>query len=125
MLLVVYAQSLASGATALRAVGVIDQATAPLLEQRLLQESRSCLIQPAHLQLDLREVTYLDRAGLDTLFRSHTRLTDGFPTLELLEPSTGVLRLLHEAHLDGASWMTPSTDQGHPHNSPDPRGTDQ
>jgi anti-anti-sigma factor len=105
VLLVVHAQSLASGVTALRAVGVIDQATAPLLAQRLVHEARTCRIQPAHLLLDLREVTFLDDIGLDTLLRIQTRLTDGFATLELLEPTPGVVRLLHEAHLDGASWM--------------------
>ena len=36
-----------------------------------------------------------------------TRLADGFATLELLEPTPGVVRLLHQAHLDGASWMPP------------------
>jgi anti-anti-sigma factor len=107
MLLVVHTQSLASGATALRVVGVIDQATAPLLEQRLLQEARACRIQPAHLLLDLCEVTYLDHTGLDALLQTQTRLTDGLATLELLEPTAGVVRLLHEAHLDGASWMLP------------------
>jgi hypothetical protein len=42
---VLHARSLPSGATALRAIGVIDNATAPLLEQRLVHKARTCRIQ--------------------------------------------------------------------------------
>jgi len=102
-MLVVHARALTSGATALRVVGVIDLRTAPLLEQRLVHEARRCRVQPPQLLLDLREVTFLDGTGLDTLLSTRTRLTDGFGTLELLEPTADVVRLLHEAHLNGVS----------------------
>jgi anti-anti-sigma regulatory factor len=105
--LVLHAQSLPSGATSLRAVGVIDSVTASLLEQRMVQEARLCRIQPARLLLDLNEVRFLDRIGLDTLLDLQTRLTDGFATLELLDATTGVVRLLHGAQFDGACWMPP------------------
>ena len=58
--------------------------------------------------LDLSEVTFLDDTGLETLLETQTRLSNGFGTVELVDPSPGVVRLLHEAHLDGASGTPPN-----------------
>jgi len=88
---------------------MLDQSTAPLLEQRLITEARLCRVQPARLLLDLSGTTFLDRAGLDVLLHSHTLLAEESCTLELIEQSPAVVRLLHEAHLDGESWMSKAT----------------
>ena len=104
-MLVVHAQHLTSGPTSLRLVGVIDYRTATILERRLIDEARNCGIQPARLVLNLEEVTFLDRTGLDTLLHARDRLTRAFVTIELTEPTPYVVRLLHEANLDGASWI--------------------
>jgi anti-anti-sigma factor len=93
----------------LRVQGMLDRSTAPLLEQRLITEARNCRIQPARLLLDLSGTTFLDRAGLDALLHSHTVLADESCTLDLVEQSPAVVRLLHEAHLDGQSWMARAT----------------
>ena len=105
--LTVDAQPLAGGPTCLRAVGVIDRGTAPILAQRLIEEARKCSIQPARLLLDLEQVIYLDRTGLDVLLQAHARLTNAFVTMQLTEPTPHVIRLLHEANLDGASSIRP------------------
>lgn len=104
--LLVQAEPLPAGPTAVRVVGRVDQQTAPLLERRLLEEARNCRIQPARLLLNLDRVTYLDRAGLEALLRASSRLASGFATVELADPSPNIIRLLHEANLDGASWMS-------------------
>ena len=98
-----------AGGTLLRVQGMLDQSTAPMLEQRLITEARNCRIQPARLLLDLSGTTFLDRAGLDVLLHSHSVLAGESCTLELIEQSPAVVRLLHEAHLDGESWMSKAT----------------
>jgi len=80
-----------------------------MLEQRFITEARNCRIQPARLLLDLSGTTFLDRAGLDVLLHSHSVLAGESCTLELIEQSPAVVRLLHEAHLDGESWMSKAT----------------
>ena len=85
-------------------IGVIDERTAPMLENRLVAAARNCRVQPARLWLDLDEVTFLDRTGLETLLRTRKRLAKAFVAVELIEPTPHVVRLLHEANLDGASW---------------------
>lgn len=105
--LVVLAEQLSGGPTSVQVVGRVDQQTAPLLERRLMEEARRCRIQPARLLLDLESVTYLDRAGLDTLLRASSQLASGFVTVELADSTPNIIRLLHEANLDGASWMKP------------------
>lgn len=103
--LAVRVELLTGGPTSLQVIGRLDQQSAPLLERRLIEEARRCRIQPARLLLNLGDVTYLDRAGLDTLLRATSRLASGFVTVELAEPTPNIIRLLHEANLDGASWM--------------------
>lgn len=103
--LVIHAHALLGGPTSLQVVGRLDRRTAPVLERRLIEEARHCRIQPARLLLNLEGVTYLDRSGLDALLRTSSRLVSGFVTIELDAPTPSIIRLLHEANLDGASWM--------------------
>ena len=97
------------GGTLLRVQGMLEQSTAPMLGQRLITEARNCRIQPARLLLDLSGTTFLDRAGLDALLHSQSLLACESCTLELVEQSPAVVRLLHEAHLNGESWMSQAT----------------
>jgi hypothetical protein len=57
----------------------------------LSKSTFGCSSGSPHRLLDLREVTNLDHPGLDTLLAIQAQLIDGFATLELLEPTTGVL----------------------------------
>jgi anti-anti-sigma factor len=97
------------GASLLRVQGMLDESTASMLEQRLITEARNCRVRPARLLLDLSGTTFLDRAGLDALLHSQTLLAGESCTVELVEQSPAVVRLLHEAHLDGESWMSQAT----------------
>ena len=105
--LIVQAEPLPDGQISLHVTGAVDWRTAPSLLRRLIDEARRCFVQPPHLLLDLSEVTFLDDTGLDTLLEMQTRLSNGFGTLELVDPNPRVVRLLHEAHLDGASGTPP------------------
>jgi anti-anti-sigma factor len=100
---------LPGGASLLLVQGMLDESTASMLEQRLITEARNCRIQPARLLLDLSGTTFLDRSGLDALLHTHALLAGESCTFELVEQSPAVVRLLHEAHLDGASWMSQAT----------------
>lgn len=111
-LLVVRARQLISGTTSLHVIGVLDESTAPLLEDRLVDAARNCRVQPARLLLDLDGVTFLNRAGLETLLAAQTRLAEAFVTVDLIGPTPHVVRLLHEANIDGASWRPPTTGRG-------------
>ena len=85
--------------------GAIDLFTAPDLDRQLFDTIRIGQSKPARLLLDLSGVTFLDHAGLDSLLHLQDRWGAAAGTLELLAPSSSVVRLLHEAELDGASWM--------------------
>lgn len=103
--------TLADGSDALNVIGVVDRRTAPYLRRRLIDETSRFSVQPPrHLRLDLNEVTFVDQTGLDTLLAMADEQGDGFCTLEVVDLSPGVVRMLHEAHLDGASG-TPPKDQ--------------
>ena len=86
--------------------GAIDLFTAPDLDRQLFEATRIGQLTPARLMLDLSGVTFLDHAGLDALLHLQDRWGAASGTLELLAPSSSVVRLLHEADLDGASWMS-------------------
>ena len=55
-------------------------------------------------------MTFLDRAGLEALLRVQQAVADVDGAMELLALSPSIVRLLHEAELDGESWMQPDTD---------------
>ena len=104
------ARHLASGRTLLGVWGVIDQRTGPLLEQRLLAEARQCPVQPPQLLLDLSGVSFLDRPGLDAVLRVQARVGSVRGTLELIEPTDAIIRLLHEADVQGEASMPAAQD---------------
>jgi len=57
-------------------------------------------------------VTFLDLVGLEALLRVQQAVADADGAMELLALSPSIVRLLHEAELDGESWMQPDADEG-------------
>ena len=104
--LVVRTGRLSTGEALLEIHGVLDTKSAPVLEKRLRSAIDECGVQPPHVQLDLSDVSYLDRDALDVVLRVSQDLTAVRGRLELHHPSPAVVRLLHEAYLDGASWSS-------------------
>lgn len=104
--LTVRVHRLLGGVILVEVAGAIDYFTAPDLGRQLFDTNRIGQSKPARLLLDLSGVTFLDHAGLDALLHLQDRWGAASGTLELLAPSSSVVRLLHEADLDGASWMS-------------------
>lgn len=100
----IHVQQLLSGAIRVRLAGMLDVRAASHVEQRLNQTARRARLQPVQLMLDLSDVLYLDEAGLDVLIRLQERLLAVGGDLEIND-APPVLRLLHEAHLNGQAWM--------------------
>ncbi len=92
----------------MRARGPIDKNTAFGFERQLIDAMGRSSAKPLHIRLDLSDVTFLDRAGLNVLLRVQARLESAAGELRLVMPTPSVVRLLHQAHLDGVSWMWPS-----------------
>lgn len=86
--------------------GAVDTGTAAAWERQLGSAALSGPAEAPRLLLDLSGVTYLDHDGLDAVLRLQERWSTAAGTVELVAPSPAVVRLLHEADLDGASWMT-------------------
>ena len=105
--LTIRGRPLPDGSMSVRVIGVVDQGTAEGLQRRLIEEARRCAVQPPHLLVDLSMVTFLDYVGLNALLEVQTRLSNGSGTLDLVDAGPAIIRLLHEAHLDGASGMPP------------------
>jgi len=101
-------EQLTTGVLLVRARGPIDKNTAFGFERQLIDAIRRSPAKPVLIRLDLSEVTFLDRAGLNVLLRVQARLDGAAGELRLVKPTPSVVRLLHQAHLDGASWMWPS-----------------
>jgi len=99
-------QRLLTGVILIQLRGSVDAGAAPGLESELLHAALTEQRQPPCLLLDLSGVTFLDHAGLDALLHFQDRIASESGTVELLSPSPSVVRLLHEAELDGESWMT-------------------
>jgi len=99
-------QRLLSGVILIQVRGSVDASAASGLESELTHATLSGRPQPPCLLLDLSGVTFLDHAGLDALLHFQERIAAASGTVELLAPSPSVVRLLHEAELDGESWMT-------------------
>ena len=99
-------RQLPKGVVLIRVLGSIDVRVAPGLENRLIDAALAGQDRPPCLLLDLSGVTFLDHAGLDALLHFQDRIVAAAGTVELLAPSPSVVRLLHEAELDGESWMT-------------------
>ena len=92
---------LPTGATLVQVEGVIDQRTAPRLNQQLLAEIHNCRASPPHIVLDLAGVVALNQTGLDTLLTVQTQLLNVCGSVELLDPTPAVIQLLHETVLAG------------------------
>jgi anti-anti-sigma factor len=99
-------QRLLTGVVLVHVRGSIDAGAAPGMESELISATLTGRTQPPCLLLDLSGVTFLDHAGLDALLHFQDRIAAASGTVELLAPSPSVVRLLHEADLDGESWMT-------------------
>ena len=99
-------QRLLTGVVLIQLRGAVDAGAASGLESELMHAALTGQLQPPCLLLDLSGVTFLDHAGLDALLHFQDRISAASGTVELLAPSPSVVRLLHEAELDGESWMT-------------------
>jgi len=84
-----------NGSAVITLRGRLDARTAALLEDRL----REVLVPrpPRIVVLDLAAVTVLTEAGLDVLLELHSLVTAAGGRAELLDPSPGVVLLLHDA----------------------------
>lgn len=102
---------LPGGVVLVHVSGGIDSNSAGDLQHRLLQTISVGHSRPPQLLLDLSGVTYLDLAGLDALLLFQERVGAASGTVELLAPSPSVVRLLHEAELDGQSHMKMHRDE--------------
>lgn len=91
------------GGTLVRIVGRLDARSAPRLTRELAAAGRLPGSAPPRLTLDLSGVTYLDDAGLDVLLELQDSLAAESGELELQSPTAAVVRLLHEAHLQGSA----------------------
>ena len=78
---------------------------APLSSARQLLALTAPVQTYTRLLLDLSGVSFLDQSGLDALLHLQDRWAAGYGSVELLAPSPSVVRLLHEADLDGESQM--------------------
>jgi anti-anti-sigma factor len=99
-------QRLLTGVVLVQVRGSVDAGAASGMEAELTHATLTGHPQPPCLLLDLSGVTFLDHAGLDALLHFQERISAASGTVELLAPSPSVVRLLHEAELDGESWMT-------------------
>ena len=101
-------QMLPNDVVLLTITGVVDARASAELERQFSLGTRMSSLKPPQLLLDLSGVTFLDHAGLDALLGLEDRLRSVSGTVELLAPSPSVVRLLHEADLDGQAHGTTS-----------------
>ncbi len=101
----VESHDLASGVTLVLLRGAVDADTAPYFEEYLAGTINRHASGSVQILLNLAGVTFLDRAGLEALLRVQEAVADADGVLELLALSPSIVRLLHEAELDGESWM--------------------
>ena len=82
--------------------GELDLATAPELEQRLLERLRSATGQA--VVLDLRELTFMDSTGVRTIVAAHQIAKDEEVDLRLVRPASGsaVSRVIEISGIDSA-----------------------
>ena len=102
--LIVTVDQLALGLVLIKVGGAVDGRTAPELRRQLLGVTAP-FDTFTRLLLDLSAVSFLDHSGLDALLQLQDRWGAGAGSVELLAPSPAVVRLLHEADLDGQSEM--------------------
>jgi anti-sigma B factor antagonist len=75
--------------------GEIDIATSPAMRDALATGPG-----PAHLEVDLSAVTFMDASGIGVLLAARQRVVDGGGTLTLQAPSWAVRRLTGVLGLD-------------------------
>lgn len=107
--LVVEIDRIAPGLVLIKVGGAIDAGTALQLRRQLLPVTLPSQ-NFTRLLLDLSGVSYLDQRGLDELLSLQDRWGNDVGSVELLAPSPSVVRLLHEADLDGESIMQPGAE---------------
>jgi anti-sigma B factor antagonist len=99
--------------------GAIDKVSARDLERQLaVVFTALARAEPPRVMLDLAGVTYLDQTGLDMLLHLQDRVIVASGAIELVSPSPAVVRLLHEADLDGVSWMRSISEAPEDHQAP-------
>ena len=94
--------------TVVRCVGEIDIATVPYLRDHL---QRVQIDGPAHLVLDLDQVTFIDSIGLGALIGAHKRARVLQGSLTLVCTSRPVLRVLSATALDRVFRVVASLDE--------------
>ena len=90
--------------------GAVDADTAPYLEECLAGPIGRRPSGSVQILLNMADVTFLDRAGLEALLSVQDAVAEVGGAMELLALSTSIVRLLHEAEMDGESWMQMDSD---------------
>jgi len=108
----VESHDLASGVTLVLLRGTLDADTATYLEECLAGPISRQPSGSVQILLNMAGVTFLDLVGLEALLRVQQAVADADGAMELLALSPSIVRLLHEAELDGESWMQPDADEG-------------
>jgi anti-sigma B factor antagonist len=87
------------GRTVVAISGELDLATAPELEEVLLER----LDAGQRVVLDLRDLQFMDSSGLRVLVAAHTRASDGKAGFAIVRPAEGseVARILEIAGIEG------------------------
>ena len=106
----VESHDLASGVALVLLRGTLDADTATYLEECLAGPISRQPSGSVQILLNMAGVTFLDRVGLEALLRVQQSVADADGAMELLALSPSIVRLLHEAELDGESWMQPDSD---------------
>jgi anti-anti-sigma factor len=106
----VESHDLADGVTLVLLRGAVDADTAPYLEECLAGTISRHATGSAQILINLAGVTFLDRAGLEALLRVQDAVAEVGGAMELLALSPSIVRLLHEAEMDGESWMQMDSD---------------
>ncbi len=88
--------------------GDIDAANAPLLREVLRQVLETG--DTGHVDVDMRDVTFLDSSGLGMLVAAHRAATTKGRTLMMSEAGPVVRMVLEVTHLDGILLADGDTD---------------
>ena len=97
-----------AGVHTARPAGDIDVATAGPLREELLALVEA--EQPEHLVIDLRDVTFMDSAGLSVLIRVRKQQLQHGGDVTVVNPSPRVDRILKITGLDVAFAFGPASD---------------
>jgi anti-sigma B factor antagonist len=95
---------LPGGAVVLHVSGDLDLATAPRLEEALLDVSEQ------DVAIDLAGCTFLDSAGIRSLVAAARRLSEAGRSLKVVTADPGIVRLLEITAVDTVIDVHPSLD---------------